>query len=89
MGRSQFTDPVTVYIGPTIRSAIQRNAIFMGTREEAKRKLARAIEKYPPIASLLIPSEELAEARKMIIQPGNLLYENNRHLIGLLKTNGG
>lgn len=70
-----------VYIGPTIRSAIQRNTILTGTREEVVQKLARAIEKYPPIAQLLISSDQLAEARQQIRQPGNRLYEVYRRFV--------
>lgn len=70
-----------VYIGPTIRSAIQHNTILTGTREEVVQKLARAIEKYPPIAQLLISSDELAEARILVKQPGNRLYEVYRRFV--------
>ncbi len=70
-----------VYIGPTIRSAIQHNTILTGTREEVEKKLARAIEKYPPIAQLLISSEELARARQLVKQPGNRLYEVYRRFV--------
>ena len=78
-------DEYLVYIGPTIKSAAQHNTILHGTREEIEKRLAASIEKYPPIAQLLVTGEELAEARKMIKQPGNRLYEVNRRLIGLLK----
>lgn len=93
MGRSttQVLNPVTylVYIGPTIKSAAQHNTILSGTREEIEKRLAPAIEKYPPIAQLLITGEELAAARKMIKQPGNRLFEENKRLLKMLKTNGG
>jgi len=78
-----------VYIGPTIRSAIQHNTILTGTREEVETKLARAIEKYPPIAQLLISSEELARARQLVKQPGNRLYEVYRRFIAGFKNEGG
>ena len=79
-----------VYIGPTIRSAIQHNTIVTGTREEVEKKLAYAIEKYPPIAQLLISSDELARARQLIKQPGNRLYEVYRRFIaGFKNVNGG
>ncbi|MBP5295485.1 MAG: hypothetical protein J6Y95_07200 [Lachnospiraceae bacterium] len=79
-----------VYIGPTIRSAIQHNTILTGTREEVEKKLAYAIEKYPPIAQLLISSDELARARQLIKQPGNRLYEVYRRFVaGFNNVNGG
>ena len=76
---------VWVYIGPTIRSAIQYGSIRTGTREEVLKLLESAIEKYPLIAQLLISSDELAEARKLIKQPGNRLYEVYRRFIRELK----
>ena len=90
MGKRSSTDMTKdvenwVYIGPTIRSAIQQNTILTGTREEVLKKLEYAIEKYPPIAHLLIGSHELAEARKLIKQPGNRLYEVYRRFINGLK----
>lgn len=79
-----------VYIGPTIRSAIQHNTILTGTREEVEKKLAYAIEKYPLIAQLLISSDELARARQLIKQPGNRLYEVYRRFVaGFNNVNGG
>lgn len=79
-----------VYIGPTIRSAIQHNTILTGTREEVVKKLESAIAKYPPIAQLLVSSEDLASARKLIKQPGNRLYDvYRRFLSGLNNMNGG
>lgn len=90
MGKRSSTDMTKdvenwVYIGPTIRSAIQQNTILTGTREEVLKRLERAIEQYPPIAHLLISAEELAEARKLIKQPGNRLYEVYRRFINGLK----
>lgn len=87
MGRTaaQVLNPYYVYIGPTIRSYIQRNTIIPGTREEVEKKLARAIEKYPPIAQLLVTGDELAEARQLTKQPGNRLYEVYRRFVNGLK----
>lgn len=89
MGKKSATDlnevKTWVYIGPTIRSAIQQNTILSGTREEVLKKLEYATEKYPLIASLLISAEELAEARKLIKQPGNRLYEVYRRFLNGLK----
>jgi hypothetical protein len=89
MGKKTATDlnkaKTWVYIGPTIRSAIQQNTILTGTWEEVLKRLESAIEKYPPIAQLLISADELAEARKQIKQPGNRLYEVYRRFIHGLK----
>ncbi len=94
MGRKQSPANVAevsyfVYIGPTIKSFVQHNTILEGTLDEVKASLASAIEKYPPIAQLLVSGNDLAEARKQIKQPGNRLYEVCRRLSVLLNTNGG
>ncbi len=94
MGRKtapDLSDQATyyVYIGPTVKSAAQHNTIIPGTREEVEKKLAAALEKYPPIAQLLVSGNELAEARKQIKQPGNRLYEVYRRFILELNKNGG
>ena len=90
MGRDQKHEitadrvDVYVYIGPTIRSAVQHGSIFPGPRENAEKKLAAAIEKFPPIRMLLVSGEELAVARKQLKQPGNRLYEINRRFFSEL-----
>lgn len=85
MGRTAAQDlskvKTWVYIGPTIRNYIQHNTILTGTREDVVKKLDRAIEKYPPIAQLLISSDQLAEARILVRQPGNRLYEVYRRFV--------
>lgn len=85
MGRTSPQVLNWVYIGPTIRSHIQHNTILTGTREEVEKKLKTAIEKYPAIAQLLVSSDQLAEARKLIKQPGNRLYEVYRRFLSGLK----
>ena len=85
MGRTAPQVKTWVYIGPTIRSAIQHNTIFTGSREEVLGKLKYATDRYPLIAQLLVSSEELSEARKLIKQPGNRLYETYRRFLNGLK----
>lgn len=49
-----------VYIGPSIRGLISRNAIY---EVNELKSLDRALEKHPDIKHLLIPGEQLGQAR--------------------------
>lgn len=49
-----------VYIGPSIRGLISKNAVYSG--DELK-SLDKAIKKHPDIKHLLIPGEQLGKAR--------------------------
>ena len=75
-----------VYLGPSIRGAIQYGAIIQGTHKEAVEIHAKLIEKFPPVKNLIIPSETLSEARVQIKTSGNALYEYNRRLTAMLKA---
>jgi hypothetical protein len=52
-----------VYIGPSIRGVISENAII--TKNEMAR-IQDALVKYPDIKALLIPGENLGEARSAL-----------------------
>lgn len=73
-------DAFCVYLGPTIVGVIQYGTIYMGSKEQALKTAAAAIEKYPLIARLIVTSKTLAQDRIKIKTPGNLLYETRRHL---------
>ncbi len=70
------------YIGPSIIGVVQQNKIIPGTVEEAREFYSAAIKKYPAISRLIVDGNELAEARKLIKTPGNLLYITYRKLAG-------
>lgn len=70
----------SVYLGPSIRGVIQRGTILNGTKEEALASVSYAVEKFPLIASLVVPDETIAEDRIKVKTPGNLLYINYRKL---------
>lgn len=71
-----------VYLGPSIRGAIQHGAILNGTRDEALASIAPVVEKYRLAASLVVTDETIAEDRVKVKTPGNLLYVNYRKLSG-------
>lgn len=63
-----------VYIGPSLPKAmLKSNRIFEGTREEIKKELATAIEKFPLVEKLLVPVAELAEKKDKVKTAGNIL----------------
>ena len=75
-----------VYLGPSIRGVIQYGAIIHGTISEARSSCSDIIAKHPLVRNLLVPDDELAEARVKIKSPGNALYEYHRRLVQSLKT---
>lgn len=73
------------YLGPSIRGVVQNGTIYEGTRETVLSFLSDQIEKYPRIAKLIIPGDELPEAREKIKSKGNYLYEENRRFVAELQ----
>lgn len=81
-GEKPASSGFCVYIGPTIRSALQKGTILKGSKEEVlcNEAVKSALEKYPLISSLIIPGHSLSESLIKITTPGNYLYENYRKL---------
>ena len=75
------TDKVYIYIGPSIRGLIISGSIFRGTKKQVTSMLSGVFEKYPKAERLLVPSEELAEARKKVKIEGNSLSNAYRTLL--------
>lgn len=69
-----------VYLGPSIRGAVQHGAIFKCSRDDACEQLAELIARWPRIRSLIVDGEHLSEARIQLKTPGNGLYEQARRL---------
>ena len=74
-----------VYLGPTINGMIQNAMIIQGTREDAEKKIANVIAKYPRAKTLLIPDETIAQDREDVNKPGTRLYTEYRRLVRELK----
>lgn len=73
------------YLGPSIRGVVQNGTIYEGTKETVIGLLAGQIEQYPRIAKLIIPGDELPEARVKIKTKGNYLFEENRRFVAELQ----
>lgn len=71
---------VYVYIGPNIKGLIQTGSIYRGTREDAHKAAAAAIEKHPKVKSLIVSGDALPEVRLRVKTPGNVLYANYNEL---------
>ena len=69
-----------IYIGPNIKGLIQTGSIYRGTREDAYKAAAAAIEKYPKVMSLIVSGDALPDARLRVKAPGNILYINYNEL---------
>lgn len=62
------------YVGPSIRGVVQHGDVIAGDPAAARAALAAGIAKYPGIASLIVPGDELSAARLRVKKPGNALY---------------
>ena len=71
-----------IYIGPNIKKHIQTGTVYRGTRAQALKQAAEAIEAYPPVKALIVSGDALPEARIKVKTPGNALYANYKKLAG-------
>lgn len=69
-----------MYLGPSIIGTIQQARILQGDKPDALAQISEATRKYPLIASLIIPGDQVSEARIKVKTPGNLLYVNYHKL---------
>lgn len=69
-----------VYLGPSIRGVIQSGTVYHGSKAAVLIDIAPALERYPLIASLIIPGDTLAVDRIKVKTAGNLLNVNYRKL---------
>lgn len=70
------------YIGPSIKGLLWHGTIYRGTRSEALKAAAAAIEKQPLVKTLIVSGNDLPKARLKIKKPGNALYRNYRKIAG-------
>lgn len=71
-----------IYIGPNIKKHIQTGTVYRGTREDALKRAAAAIEAYPQVKTLIVSGDALPQAYLKVKTPGNILYANYRKLAG-------
>ena len=65
-----------------IKKHIQTGTIYRGTRANALKQAAEAIEAHPLVKTLIVSGDALPEARIKVKTPGNTLYANYKKLAG-------
>lgn len=56
-----------VYVGPALPGGeLKTNAILIGRRSEIQKELKQVLEKIPQVLDLLVPLNQLAEAKKKL-----------------------
>lgn len=78
-----------VYIGPSIRGAVQYGQILHGTLDEAKESLGMVIGRWPLVGALIIPGDLLPEARIKVKTHGTALNDQYTRLIRALAREEG
>jgi len=73
-------------LGPSIQGIIYGGTIYKNDKATTLDELAPAVEKYPLIASLIVPGVELPKSRLDVKQAGSLLYANYSKLAGIIKN---
>ena len=65
-----------VYVGPSIpRGRLKENAVFRGTLSDVLAYLADAVEQYPQIPRLIVPTNRLAAFSVKVKTPGNIAHK--------------
>ena len=85
----QEADDFCVYLGPSMYGSLVRGTIFSESRRVVLKKLKTVIEKYPPVADLIVSGKSLPESRIKIRTQGSLLQINFSRLAMALKKQGG
>ena len=68
-----------VYIGPSIRGHLVKNAVI---RRDQFKALERSLEAYPEIKHLLVTGDQVAASRAMVRQPDSYLHAVYAQLAG-------
>lgn len=69
------------YIGPSMTGIISNGAVFVGTRAQALKDAAAAIERHPLVKTLIVSGTELPEARLRVKRSGNALNANYKKIV--------
>lgn len=75
-----------MYIGPTLETGLQENAILQGTRESVEAYLKPTIEKYPQVRLLLVTTEKLADAKEKVKTAGTILNKYYTDIVSLKRN---
>lgn len=77
------------YIGPNLpKGALKQNAVLLGTKAEIEKRYEEEITEFPQITKLIVPVEELANAKNRVKTPGNILSKQYQDLISTIAATG-
>lgn len=76
------------YIGPNLPDGVlKKNSLIIGTKKAIKEKFENEIEKYKQLEQLIIPVENLAEAKAKVESDGNILNKYYRDIASTVAAN--
>lgn len=76
------------YIGPNLPDGVlKKNSLIIGTKKAIKEKYKNEIEKYKQLEQLIIPVENLAEAKAKVESDGNILNKYYRDIASTVAAN--
>lgn len=76
------------YIGPNLPDGVlKKNSLIIGTKKAVKEKYKNEIEKYKQLEQLIIPVENLAEAKAKVESDGNILNKYYRDIASTVAAN--
>ncbi len=73
---------ICCYIGPSLRGLIKSGDIFQGSRDDALKAAAAAVETDPLVKTLIVSGDALPGARRKVKTPGSALYRNYQRVAG-------
>ena len=76
--KSAETAGFSCYVGPSVLGLIQKNSIYPGSVEDARKACAEAIRRYPLVSQLIVDGTQLGDALVKVRTPGTYLYEMAR-----------
>lgn len=75
------------YIGPNLpKGALKQNAVLLGTKAEIAKQYEGELEKFPQAIRLIVPVEDLAQAKEKIRTTGNMLNKHYQDLNSTIAT---
>ncbi len=79
--KNQNRNEFCVYIGPSVRGLIQSNTVYRGSREDALKKAALAVNEYPDyISKLIVTGAKLPLARRALDDANSVYSRTYRKL---------
>lgn len=76
------------YIGPSLpRGLLKENAVFRGKIKDVLNYLVDALEEYPQVEKLIVPTHKLAEYSAKARTPGNVVHKYYNDIVSAMHGN--